>query len=41
MDSDLHLVDNAKDGKFKADHAYWNGFPSCTAAGLRLEQRKP
>ena len=49
MDAYLNLVENAKDGKwsaeadgkFKADHTYWNGFPNRTAAGLRLEQRKP
>jgi predicted dienelactone hydrolase len=49
MDSYLNLVENAKDGKWsaeadgklKADHTYWNGFPNRTAAGLRLEQRKP
>jgi predicted dienelactone hydrolase len=49
MDSYLNLLENAKDGKwsaetdgkFKADHTYWNGFPNRTAAGLRLEQRKP
>ena len=49
MDSYLNLVENAKDGKwsaeadgkFKADHTYWNGFPNRTAAGLRLEQRRP
>jgi predicted dienelactone hydrolase len=49
MDSYLNLIENAKDGKwsaeangaFKADHNYWKGFPNRTAAGLRLEQRKP
>ena len=49
MDGYLNLVENAKDGKwsaeadgkFKADHSYWNGFANRTAAGLRLEQRKP
>ena len=49
MDSYLNLLENAKDGKwsaesdgkFKADHTYWNGFPNRTAAGLRLEQKKP
>ena len=49
MDAYLNLVENAKDGKwsaeadgkFKADHSYWNGFANRTAAGLRLEQRKP
>ena len=49
MDAYLNLVEYAKDGKwsaepdgkFKADHSYWNGFPNRTAAGLRLEQRKP
>ena len=49
MDSYLNLLENAKDGKFsaeangtfKADHTYWKGFPDRTAAGLRLEQRKP
>ena len=49
MDRYLSLVEHAKDGKwsaetdgkFKADHTYWNGFPNRTAAGLRLEQRKP
>jgi hypothetical protein len=40
-DSYLNPVENIKDGKFKADHTYWNGFPNRTAAGLRLEQRKP
>ncbi len=49
MDSYLNLVENAKDGKWsaeadgklKTDHTYWAGFPNRTAAGLRLEQRKP
>ena len=49
MDGYLNLLENAKDGKFsaeangtfKADHTYWKGFPDRTAAGLRLEQRKP
>ena len=49
MDPYLNVLENAKDGKwsaeadgkFKADHSYWNGFPNRTAAGLRLEQRKP
>ncbi len=49
MDTYLNVLENAKDGKwsaetdgkFKADHTYWNGFPNRTAAGLRLEQRKP
>ena len=49
MDRYLSLVENAKDGKwstetdgkFKADHTYWSGFPNRTAAGLRLEQSKP
>ncbi len=49
MDSYLNLVENARDGKwsaepsgsFKSDHSYWKGFPNRTAAGLRLEQRKP
>ena len=49
MDSYLNVLENAKDGKwsaeadgkFKADHTYWSGFPNRTAAGLRLEQRKP
>ena len=49
MDPYLNLVENAKDGKwsaetdgkFKADHTYWAGFPNRTAAGLRLEQKKP
>ena len=49
MDPYLNVLENAKDGKwsaeadgkFKADHTYWNGFPNRTAAGLRLEQRKP
>ncbi len=49
MDSYLNLLENAKDGKwsaetddkFKADHTYWAGFPNRTAAGLRLEQKKP
>jgi hypothetical protein len=40
-DSYLNPVENTKDGKFKADHTYWNGFPNRTAAGLRLEQCKP
>ena len=49
MDAYLNVLENAKDGKwsaeadgkFKADHTYWNGFPNRTATGLRLEQRKP
>jgi len=49
MDSYLNIVENPKDGKwsaeangtFKSDHTYWKGFPNRTAAGLRLEQRKP
>jgi predicted dienelactone hydrolase len=49
MDAYLNVVENAKegkwsaetDGKFKTDHTYWNGFANRTAAGLRLEQRKP
>ena len=49
MDSYLALVENAKDGKWsaettgalKADHTYWKGFANRTAAGLRLEQKKP
>ncbi len=49
MDNYLNLVEHAKDGKwsaetdgkFKADHTYWSGFPNRTAAGLRLEQRRP
>ncbi len=49
MDPYLNVLENAKDGKwsaeadgkFKADHTYWNGFPNRTATGLRLEQRKP
>ena len=49
MDAYLNLVENARDGKwsaeangtFKSDHTYWKGFPNPTAAGLRLEQRKP
>jgi hypothetical protein len=49
MDTYLTVVENAKDGKWsaeangtlKADHTYWAGFPNRTAAGLRLEQRKP
>ena len=49
MDAYLNLVENARDGKwsaeangtFKSDHTYWKGFPNRTAAGLRLEQRKP
>ena len=49
MDSYLNVVEAAKDGKwsaepdgkFKADHTYWTGFPNRTAVGLRLEQRKP
>jgi predicted dienelactone hydrolase len=48
MDAYLNVVENAKegkwsaetDGKFKADHTYWNGFANRTAAGLRLEQKK-
>jgi predicted dienelactone hydrolase len=48
MDAYLNVTENAKDakwsaeadGKFKADHTYWNGFANRTAAGLRLEQRK-
>jgi predicted dienelactone hydrolase len=49
MDAYLNVVENAKDGKFSAeadgkfkpDHTYWAGFGNRTAAGLRLEQRKP
>ena len=49
MDAYLNLTENARDGKwsaeangsFKSDHTYWKGFPNRTAAGLRLEQRKP
>lgn len=49
MDAYLNLVENARDGKWsaeangtlKSDHTYWKGFPARTAAGLRLEQRKP
>lgn len=49
MDPFLSLVENAKDGKwsaeadgkFKADHTYWRGFPARSAVGLRLEHRKP
>lgn len=49
MDAYLNIVEYAKDGKwsaetngaFKADHTYWKGFPDRSAAGLRLEQRKP
>ena len=49
MDIYLNLVENAKDGKWsadadgklKADHSYWAGFPNRTAVGLRLEHRKP
>ena len=49
MDSYLSLVEYAKDGKwsaettgaFKPDHTYWKGFGNRTAAGLRLEQKKP
>lgn len=49
MDPYLNIVEYAKDGKwsaessgtFKADHNYWKGFPERSAAGLRLEQRKP
>ena len=49
MDAYLNLLENARDGKwsveadgkFKADHSYWNGFPNRTAVGLRLEQKKP
>ena len=49
MDAYLNLGENARDGKwsaeangsFKSDHSYWKGFPNRTAAGLRLEQRKP
>ncbi len=49
MDTYLTVVENARDGKWsaeangtlKADHTYWAGFPNRTAAGLRLEQRKP
>ena len=45
----LNLVENSKDGKFsvekdgrfKADHTYWKGFPARSAVGLRLEQRAP
>ena len=49
MDSYLNLVEQSKDGKWsaesdgklKADHSYWKGFPNRSAAGLRLEQKKP
>jgi len=49
MDSYLNLVENSQDGKwsaeangtFKSDHTYWKGFRNNTAAGLKLEQRKP
>lgn len=49
MDSYLNLVENSQDGKwsaeangtFKSDHTYWKGFRNSTAAGLKLEQRKP
>ena len=49
MDGYLSLIENARDGKwsaettgaFKADHTYWKGFANRTAAGLRLEQKKP
>jgi predicted dienelactone hydrolase len=49
MDAFLDLRENAREGKWsveangtpKADHTYWKGFPNRTAAGLRLEQRKP
>jgi predicted dienelactone hydrolase len=49
MGSYLTVVENAKDGKFstekdgrfKADHTYWKGFPARSAVGLRLEQRAP
>lgn len=49
MDPYLSLVEQAKDGKWsaesdgklKADHSYWKGFPARTAVGLRLEHRKP
>ena len=49
MDSYLSLVENSQDGKWsveangtlKSDHTYWKGFRNSTAAGLKLEQRKP
>ncbi len=49
MDTYLHLVESAKDGKWstdasgkpKSDHSYWKGFANRTAAGLRLEKREP
>jgi predicted dienelactone hydrolase len=49
MDPYLSLIEHAKDGKWsaeadgklKADHSYWKGFPARTAVGLRLEHRKP
>lgn len=49
MDSYLNLVENSQDGKwsaesngtFKSDHTYWKGFRNNTAAGLKLEQRRP
>ena len=49
MDPYLSLVEHAKDGKWsveadgklKADHTYWKGFPARSAVGLRLEHRKP
>jgi len=49
MDSYLNLVENSQDGKWsseangtqKSDHTYWKGFRNNTAAGLKLEQRKP
>jgi predicted dienelactone hydrolase len=49
MDAYLKLVENAKDGKWsadadgrlKADHSYWKGFPKRSAVGLRLEHRQP
>jgi predicted dienelactone hydrolase len=49
MDPYLTLVEKSKDGKWsaekdgklKADHTYWKGFPKRSAAGLQLEQRKP
>ena len=49
MDSYLNLVENSQEGKwsveangtFKSDHTYWKGFRNSTAAGLKLEQRKP
>lgn len=40
-DSDKGVWAANKDGSFKPEHSYWNGFANRTAKGLRLEHRKP